>query len=131
MEFFRIVDISVTQEEIQEKLTLQNLEEYCESLFPLDDGIDSCMIGGIWGEFTLRRDKIMGGVRFSMLDCPNALAWTITTGYPPARGKLVVHLTINRERKQEEFVEEINQLLGDLDAGLMSYFSSKTGHISE
>jgi hypothetical protein len=45
-----------------------------------------------------------------MLDCPNALAWTVTTGYPPARDKLVVHLTINRERKQDEFLEEIRQL---------------------
>jgi len=33
-----------------------------------------------WGEFQLRRDPIKGGVRYSMSDCPNALAWTITTG---------------------------------------------------
>lgn len=123
MEYFRIVDISSSEEQIQEKLTLANLENFCESLFPMDEGIEVCKIGGLWGEFTLRLDQIMGGVRFSMLDCPNALAWTITTGYPPAREKIVIHLTINRERKPDEFIEEIKQLLDDLDSGLKSVFS--------
>ncbi|MDX2430459.1 MAG: hypothetical protein QNK35_05970 [Bacteroides sp.] len=124
MEFFKIVDIQTGEKEIQEKLTLNHLESFCESVFPLDEGDEVCTIGGMWGEFTLRRDNIMGGVRFSMLDCPNALAWTITWGYPPARDKLVVHLTINRERKQETFVEEIHQFLSDLDQGLRSFLSN-------
>jgi hypothetical protein len=73
----------------------------------------------MWGEFTLRREKIMGGVRFSMLDCPNALAWTITTGYPPDRTKAIIHLTINRTRKQDEFVQEIHHFLDDLLEGII------------
>ena len=123
MEFFEIAEVGTSEKNIQEKLTLGKLEEYCESIFPLDEGSDQCLTGGIWGEFTLRRDLIMGGVRFSMLDCPNALAWTITTGYPPARDKLVLHLTINRTRKQAEFVEEIHLFLKDLKKGLESYFA--------
>ena len=123
MEYFKIADVGSTEEGIHEKLTLENLELFCESVFPLDEGKDICSIGGMWGEFTLRRDKIMGGVRFSMLDCPNALAWTVTTGYPPAREKVVIHLTINRERKQEEFVEEIHEFLKDLQTGLQSFLN--------
>lgn len=123
MEFFRIVDISTTEKTIQEELTLVKLEEFCKSIFPLEDNPEVSLTGGVWGEFTLRRDPIMGGIRFSMMDCPNALAWTITTGYPPARDKVVIHLTINRERKQKEFVEEINSFLEDLGMGLASYFS--------
>ena len=123
MEYFKIVDVESPEKVIHEKLTLGKLELFCESVFPLDNGEDICSIGGMWGEFTLRRDKIMGGVRFSMLDCPNALAWTVTTGYPPAREKVVIHLTINRERKQEEFVEEIHEFLKDLQAGLQSFLS--------
>lgn len=122
MEFFRIVDIKSTEQELKDKLNLQNLEDFCLSSFPLENGNEVCKIGGMWGEFTLRRDEIMGGVRFSMLDCPNAFAWTITTGYPPARDGLVIHLTINRTRKQEEFVEEINQFLDDLENGLKQFF---------
>ena len=125
MEFFKIVDVQTSEKEIQEKLTLNNLESFCESIFPLEKGEEQCLTGGMWGEFTIRRDQIMGGARFSMLDCPNALAWTFTSGYPPARDKLVVHLTINRERKQEEFVEEIHQFLSDIDEGLRSFFQIK------
>ena len=121
MEFFKIVDIKASEQDLKMKLRLQELESFCESIFPLDDGQEVCKIGGVWGEFTLRRDEIMGGVRFSMLDCPNAFVWTITAGYPPAREKLVIHLTINRERKQEEFVEEMKQFLEDLQRGLKSY----------
>jgi hypothetical protein len=123
MEFFKIVDVRTTEKVIQKKLTLGNLEEFCESIFPLEDNPEVCLTGGMWGEFTVRRDEIMGGVRFSMLNCPNALAWTITTGYPPAREKIIVHLTINRERKQEEFVEEIQLFMEDLGNGIESFFS--------
>ena len=123
MEYFKIADVSATEELVQQRISLQNLELFCDSIFPLDSGEDICPIGGMWGEFTLRRDKIMGGVRFSMLDCPNALAWTVTTGYPPAREKVVIHLTINRERKQEEFVDEIHEFLKDLQTGLQSFLS--------
>lgn len=121
MEFFRIIDIKSSEQELKDKLSLQNLEDFCLSSFPLNNGTEVSKIGGMWGEFTLRRDEIMGGVRFSMLDCPNAFAWTITTGYPPARDGLVIHLTINRTRKQEEFVEEINQFLNDLENGLNAF----------
>lgn len=121
MEFFRIVNKSTAEQVLKEHLSLQNLEDFCLSSFPLENGTEVCRIGGMWGEFTLRRDEIMGGVRFSMLDCPNAFAWTITTGYPPAREGLVIHLTINRTRKQEEFVEEINQFLDDLENGLNTF----------
>lgn len=123
MEFFKVVNIRATEQELKNKLKLQDLESFCESIFPLSDGNEICSIGGMWGDFTLRRDEIMGGVRFSMLDCPNALAWTVTCGYPPAREGLVIHLTINRTRKQEEFVEEIHQFMGDLEKGLQSKFS--------
>lgn len=123
MEYFKVVDIKITEKVIQEKLTLENLEAFCESIFPLEENPEVCLTGGMWGEFTVRRDPIMGGVRFSMLNCPNALAWTITTGYPPAREKVVIHLTINRERKQEEFVQEIHLFLEDLANGITQYCS--------
>lgn len=123
MEFFRLVDIRTSERSIQEKLRLENLEEFCESMFPLEEHSEVCLTGGMWGEFLLRRDPIMGGVRFSMLNCPNALAWTITTGYPPARDQVVIHMTINRERKQEEFLEDIHHFLEDLQRGLASCLS--------
>ena len=70
MEFFKVVNIHPTEQELNNQLKLQDLESFCESVFPMSDGSEICTIGGMWGDFTLRRDEIMGGVRFSMLDCP-------------------------------------------------------------
>ena len=121
MEFFKIVDVESSESLLKDRLTIENLDKFCKNMFPLDEGIEVCKIGSIWGEFTLRRDEIMGGVRFSMLNCPNALTWTITTGYPPDREKIVIHTTINRERKPDEFIEEIHQFIDDLNVGLKSF----------
>ena len=34
--------------------------------------------------------------------------------------KLIIHLTINRERKPEEFIEELKLFLEDLEQGLIN-----------
>ena len=114
MEFFRIVKVRTKEDEIQDKLTLENLEEFSTLMFPIEDLRGTVVpIGGIWGEFLLQRTEIKGGVRFALLDCPNALAWTLTTGYPPERKSLVIHMTINRTRKHPDFISEVNEFLDD------------------
>jgi hypothetical protein len=62
----------------------------------------------------LNRSEIRGGVRFSLLECPNALCWTLTTGYPPDPKAIIVHLTINRSEKEKEFIEDIHEFLDDM-----------------
>lgn len=122
MEFFRIVDISISESEIQEKIKNAHLAEINPEIIVLSEDKDLVKIGCLWGEFTLRWDAIKGGIRYAMLDCPNALAWTVTTGYPPARDKAIIHLTINREQKGPEFVEEINEFIDSWEQGLLAYF---------
>lgn len=122
MEFFRVINIEINEAEIQEKIQNLILSEIHSDIIVLEGNDDLVKIGCLWGEFTLRRDKIKGGIRFSMLECPNALAWTITTGYPPAREKVVIHLTINREKKQKEFVDEINEFLDGWETGMKIFF---------
>ena len=57
----------------------------------------------------MSRSEIKGGIRFALLACPNALCWTITTGFPPEPESIVIHLTINRQQINQEFVEEIDE----------------------
>ncbi len=123
MEFFRIVNAPGTEKKIQESLTLDNLRAMTGLFFRIGevDG-EKADIGGIWGEFRLSREKIRGGLRFSLLECPNALCWTITTGYPPAPDAIVLHLTINRTEKDQDFIEEIEELLDDQKSCLERYF---------
>ncbi|NNF34456.1 MAG: hypothetical protein HKN68_10130 [Saprospiraceae bacterium] len=125
MEFFRIVKKTTTEEEIREKVRLTNLEEWNSLLFNLNPPKNNeSYIGGIWGEFTLSRQEIKGGLRFALIECPNALTWTVTTGYPPDPTNIVIHLTINRQEKGQEFIEELNEVLDDMVESLTELFSN-------
>jgi hypothetical protein len=114
MEFFRIIDVSTTEEVIQKTFEMTNLALLSSQLFLLEAVNDEkAEIGSFWGEFTLRRTVVKGGLRFALSECPNALAWTITTGYEPSPGSVILHLTINRTQKDDEFIEELNDFMDD------------------
>ncbi len=126
MEFFRTINSKTDENGIKNRLDIEHLELMSSQLFllePLSD--DLAKIGSLWGEFTLTRQEIKGGLRFSLLECPNALAWTITTGYDPAPESIIVHLTINRTEKDQEFLEEIKDFLDDHVSYLKQVFDSK------
>ena len=122
MEFFRTVEVETNQTQIRERINFETIPDIYPDMVVLGGEGNVFQIGSFWGEFMLQRDEIMGGIRFSMLDCPNAIAWTITTGYPPARNKVVIHLTINRLEKPREFLSEINELLDGWVKGLEETF---------
>ena len=122
MEFFKIIEKQTSEENIQEKITPQNLENFTESMFLLEQ-LENDFIGAtLWGEFLISYDKIKGGVRFALLDCPNALQWTITADFSAERNKIVLHATINQTQKPDEFIEEIEEFLMEWEAGLNSQF---------
>ena len=126
MEYFRIIKLKTTEQNLQRQLTISNLDKISTEIINLDEpGEEIVNIGGIWGEFTLSRSEIKGGIRFSLLECPNALCWTITTGYPPDPDSIVIHLTINRMEKNEEFIEEITDFLEDMSVNLKQFFSTE------
>lgn len=120
MEFFKTLEVQTSEKEIQALITLENLDTYSNELFPLEKvEIEKAQIGGIWGEFTLTLHPIAGGVRFALQECPNALTWTVTTGFPPEKEQIVIHLTVNRKEREKEFVEEIKEFIDDLAEGLL------------
>ncbi len=126
MEYFRIIKAKTTEESIQRQLTPRNLDDISTEIFNLDEPSEKeANIGGIWGEFTLRRHEIKGGIRFSLIECPNALCWTITTGYPPDPEAIIIHLTINRLEISTEFIEEITDFLDDICVNLKHLFQQK------
>lgn len=119
MEFFRTVDVNLAAEDLQRRLTVSNLARLCESIDRVlwaedDQGEIYCL----WGQFPVRREAVNGGVRFTLPTCPNALQWTVTTGYPPAPEGTVVHATINRTGHDPDFVDSIELFLDDWASGL-------------
>lgn len=132
MEFFRTVNIDIDEQTIKNTLDFENLELMSSQLFLLESlGNSIAKIGSLWGEFTLTRQEIKGGVRFSLLECPNALTWTISTGYEPAPNSVIVHLTINRTEKDREFLEEIEDFLKDHSELLKMRFDVTKGIIDK
>ena len=118
MEFFKIINKQVSEAIIQSKITPETLENFTESTFLLNDLKPNFEGATLWGEFEISYDQIKGGVRFTLLDCPNALSWTITTGYPPHRDKIILHATINRTQKPDEFLAELQEFLSEWENGL-------------
>ncbi len=124
MEFFRTINVQTLERNIQDELTIEDLESISNEIFIIGNhGPTEAQIGGIWGEFTLMRSLVRGGVRFALLECPNALAWTITTGYEPDLNAIIIHLTINRLQIKESFIEEINDFLDDQSTCLQEHFN--------
>lgn len=122
MEFFRIIANQATEEQLQTKIQPISVGEFTESMLFIESVEQNFMGLTLWGEFNISYDKINGGVRFALLDCPNALTWTITAGFPPEKDKIVLHCTINRSEKPIEFIEEIEEFMDEWEAGLKNAF---------
>jgi hypothetical protein len=119
MEFFAIADVT-TQPKVLQKLSIAELNQYCSEIDKVLQVVNEnhAEIYCLWGKFTVHKQLINGGIRFSMPDCPNALAWTITTGFPPATDKIVIHCTINRTEHDADFIESIEAFLHGWKLGL-------------
>jgi len=127
MEFYGLADWQTTEQEIQQKVRLDNMPDLCESIYYLMESQgDLCKFDTFWGQFHLRREKINGGVRFTMPDCPNGLSLTITTGYPPDPQKVFVHCTINRLEHDPNFIETLEDFVKNWIAGLEKHAGRKT-----
>ena len=117
MEFFAVVDRSLDADSLQRRLTVSTLAEHCEVIDEVlrhegERGEIYCL----WGGFEVRRERINGGVRFTLPGCPNALAWTVTVDGTAA--EVVVHCTINRHDHDPDFIESIEQFVAAWAEGI-------------
>jgi len=118
MEFFKEIERqSVEIKALKDLLTISALPALCSSINSvISEDHNVGEIYCIWGQFNISREVIRNGVRFALLDCPHAFAWTIT--YHEERNKLVVHCTIDDQEEEEEFIETIEQFASDWSLGL-------------
>lgn len=120
MEFFAHACVPASGALLQERLTISSLPDFCASVDRVlgQDGDDAGTVWCVWGEYRVHREPINGGLRFTLPDCPNALAWTVTTGHPPDPATVVVHCTIARPEHDPDFIESIEQFVVDWRRGL-------------
>ena len=118
MEFFKEIEKNEVEVEVlRGQLLIANLPVHCESIDTvISDQGDKGVIYCVWGQFTVSREPIRNGVRFSLLNCPHALAWTVA--YHADRKTIVVHCTIDDREEEQEFVESIERFVSDWAIGL-------------
>jgi len=119
MEFFaKAHNRCIDSNTLFDRLTIEALPEFSPSIDKVIS-IDSSSRGeiySIWGQFDISREKIRYGVRFALLNCPHAFAWTIAVH--EHLDVMVVHCTIDKEEVDSEFMESIQQFVTDLANGL-------------
>ena len=123
MEFFREVRApDFDAEQLKKLVTINNLTKLCASIDRIISakGADA-EIYCLWGEFDVSRLEIQHGVRFSLLNCPHALAWTLT--YHEADQTITIHCTIDSrdENTEPDFAESIDIFLQDWSEGIEKY----------
>lgn len=118
MEFFQEVpsaDLDIIG--LKNLLTINNLTGLCASISSVtSSGETTADIYCIWGAFSLKREEIRYGVRFSLLNCPHALAWTIT--FNDESQNIIIHCTIDKKEEDQDFVESIHEFVADWSKGI-------------
>ena len=120
MEFFEEIEMAgVDVGKLKDLLSISSLPNHCRSIDSvISDHRDTGEIYCVWGQFDISREVIKNGVRFALLDCPHAFAWTIT--YHQQRNMLVIHCTIDDREEDREFIESIEEFVADWGNGLGS-----------
>ena len=119
MEFFVSAAAPFSAAELQQQVRIDNLPQWCASIDKvLSQQGERGEIYCLWGQFRIHREMICHGVRFTLPGCPNAVQWTVTAEETEGRREVRVHLTINRERHEPDFVESIEAFLEDWRQGI-------------
>ena len=122
MEFFREIKSSPPLDVINLKklITIKNLPELCSSINSvIKDNISEGVIYCVWGEFRIHREELKYGIRFSMPECPNALAWTITS--EQSGQAIVIHCTINKMTHDEDFIQSLKEFVAAWETGISQH----------
>ena len=123
MEFFATTIIPASAEDLQRRLTIGELPQWCASIEKvLSDAESSGEIYCVWGTFHTNREDMRNGVRFSLPGCPNAFQWTVTTGHQPNPQHTYIHATINRTEQDQDFVDSLQKFVDDWKAGLETHW---------
>jgi len=117
MEFFKTVKTpNLDKDSLKTLLIIKNLPDLCKSIDSvLLDEKKTGIIYCVWGEFKVNREELKYGVRFSMPNCPNALAWSVTTD---DNKNTAIHCTINKAEHDEYFIESIQEFVENWATGI-------------
>ncbi|MEN8169312.1 MAG: hypothetical protein ABFS08_03730 [Pseudomonadota bacterium] len=113
--------VRISEADLQRYIDVGNLPEWCASIEEVLSAQGSRgEIRTAWGEATIHRELINGGVRFSCPNNPHAMQWTVTID-PARASEVLIHLTTNRAEHEAEEQERLGLLVSDWRAGLEAW----------
>jgi hypothetical protein len=118
MEIITKAQVRISEADLQRYIDVKNLPEWCAAIKEvLSHQGSRGEIRTAWGEATIHRELINGGVRFSCPTNPHAMQWTVTV--EAARpSEVLLHLTTNRTAHETEEQERLALFVTDWRAGL-------------
>jgi hypothetical protein len=118
MEIVGRVRVRISEGDLQRYIDVSNLPEWCASIEEVLSSQGSRgEVRTAWGEATVHRELINGGVRFSCPDSPHAMQWTITVD-TTSLGEVLIHLTTNRAGHEAEELQRLERFVSDWSVGL-------------
>jgi hypothetical protein len=124
MEFFEEIKCSLMNvKQLHKVLSINNLPNLCSSISTIiRDDLSEGSIYCLWGEFDINREELRDGIRFSLPNCPNALAWSITL--EKSINSLIIHCAINKKDHNQDFIESIEDFISAWKVGLSQYIEN-------
>ena len=118
MEIYTKALVRISEADLQRYIDVNNLPEWCASIEEvLSTQGSRGEIRTAWGEATIHRELINGGVRFSCPNNPHAMQWSITVnGARPA--EVLIHLTTNCAEHSAEEQKKLEGFVSNWRAGL-------------
>lgn len=123
MEFFKLINNnSVDVAYLKTILSIKNLTKLSTLINSAEDAPnDKANIYCLWRAFNISREELKYGVRFSLLNCPHALAWTTT--YDRKDENIIIHCTTDKSHHDVEFSDSIEEFIDDWKTGIINQLS--------
>lgn len=116
MEWFGTAHANLPAGELQRHIRVENLSEWCAAP-PAIGGGDLRNAGG-WSGWTVHREVIRDGVRFTLPGSAHAFQWTLTAGAAARAGTVDVHCTLNTPAADAATVAALERFMIDCCAAL-------------
>lgn len=121
MEWFAEARVKLRDTDLQRRLCIDNLPEWCAAIPEVlackgDKGRVHC----VFGEQVVHREMIRGGVRFTLPLSECALQWTVTAG-ATGSGTVRVHCSSNCREHDAAWIATLQEFLTGWQAGLEAW----------
>lgn len=126
MEFFLDVPVTLSSRDIQRYVSISKLSEYCSSIDKVvsQEG-NRALVHCEMGELHIHRELIQQGVRFTLIDTPYAMQWTITSD-ADSQDMPLIHCTINYRECPTELTNKLEHFLSCWKNGIEKLATKKS-----